>query len=88
MTFASTWNNLLSECEALEDDATLITLLSEQRFRITDVQEHRIIVEFVGSEESRPLQREQFERSSTGFGAVELPSNSIAFLQKLIRIQR
>ncbi|WP_254528468.1 hypothetical protein [Natrinema gelatinilyticum] len=61
MTFASTWSNLLSECEALKDDATLITPLSEQRFRITDVQEHRIIVEFVDSEESRPLQREQFE---------------------------
>ncbi|MHC3439374.1 hypothetical protein ACYJ1Y_15115 [Natrialbaceae archaeon A-gly3] len=61
MTFASTWSDLLAECEALEDDATLITPLSEQRFRITDVQEHRVIVEFVDSEESRPLQREQFE---------------------------
>jgi len=61
MAFASTWSNLLAECEALEDDATLITPLSEQRFRITDVQEHRVIVEFVDSEESRPLQREQFE---------------------------
>ena len=61
MTFASTWSNLLAECEALEDDATLITPLSEQQFRIRDVQEHRVIVEFVDSEESRPLQREQFE---------------------------
>ncbi|RQG92475.1 DUF2800 domain-containing protein [Natrarchaeobius chitinivorans] len=61
MTFASTWSDLLAECEALEDDATLITPLSEQRFRITDVQEHRVIVEFVDPEESRPLQREQFE---------------------------
>ena len=61
MTFASTWSNLLDECEALEHDATLITPLSEQRFRITDVQDHRIIAEFVDSEESRPLQREQFE---------------------------
>ena len=61
MAFASTWSNLLAECEALEDDATLITPLSAQRFRITDVQEHRIIVEFIDSEESRPLQREQFE---------------------------
>ena len=61
MAFASTWSDLLAECEALEDDATLITPLSAQRFRITDVQEHRIIVEFIDSEESRPLQREQFE---------------------------
>jgi hypothetical protein len=76
MTFASTWSNLLSECEALEDDATLITSLSEQRVRITDVQEHRIIIEFVDSEESRPLQREQFEtlvdRVRDGIAAFEL----------------
>ncbi len=76
MTFASTWSNLLAECEALEDDATLITPLSEQRFRITDVQEHRVIVEFVDSEESRPLQREQFEtlvgRVQDGIAEFEL----------------
>ena len=61
MTFASTWGNVLDECEALEDDAMLITPLSDQRFRITDVQEHRVVVEFTDSGESRPLQREQFE---------------------------
>ncbi len=76
MTFASTWSNLLAECEALEDDATLITPLSEQRFRITDVQEHRVIVEFVDSEESHPLQREQFEtlvgRVQDGIAEFEL----------------
>ncbi len=37
MTFASTWGNVLDECEALEDNAILITPLSGQRFRITDV---------------------------------------------------
>ncbi len=61
MTFRSTWGNLLAECEALEDEATLITPLSEQQFQITDVQDHRVIVEFPDSEESRPLQRDQFE---------------------------
>ncbi|MFP9193947.1 hypothetical protein ACLI4Q_20295 [Natrialbaceae archaeon A-CW1-1] len=61
MTFASTWANLLEDCETLEDDATLITPVSDQSFRITDVQEHRVIVEFADSGESRPLQREQFE---------------------------
>ncbi|GAB3039995.1 DUF2800 domain-containing protein [Natronobiforma cellulositropha] len=61
MTFASTWGNVLDECEALEDDAMLITPLSDQRFRITDVQEHRVVVEFTDSGESRPLQRDQFE---------------------------
>ncbi|WP_255193213.1 hypothetical protein [Natronobeatus ordinarius] len=61
MTFASTWGNLLAEGDALEDDATLLTPLSEKRFRITDVQEHRFVVEFVDSGDARPLQREQFE---------------------------
>ncbi len=61
MTFASTWGNILDECEALEDDAMLITPLSDQRFRITDIQEHRVVVEFTDSGESRPLQRDQFE---------------------------
>ena len=61
MTFASTWGNVLEECEALEDDAMLITPMSDQRFRITDVQEHRVVVEFTDTGESRPLQRDQFE---------------------------
>lgn len=61
MAFASTWDNLLSECDALEDDATLITPLSEKQFQITDVQEYRVIVEFVDSGKSHPLQRDQFE---------------------------
>lgn len=61
MTFASTWSNLLDECGVLEDDATLITPLSDRQFRITDVQEYRVVVEFADSGESRPLQRDQFE---------------------------
>jgi hypothetical protein len=35
--------------------------LSETRFRITDIQEHRINIGFVNSGDSQPLQREQFE---------------------------
>lgn len=61
MTFTATWNTLLSACDALEADTTLRTPLSETRFRITDVQDHRIVVEFLESAESRPLQREHFE---------------------------
>ena len=76
MTFASTWGNVLDECEALDDDAILITPLSDQRFRITDVQEHRVIVEFTDSGESRPLQRDQFEtlvgRVRSNVGGFEL----------------
>ncbi|MHC3438732.1 hypothetical protein ACYJ1Y_11700 [Natrialbaceae archaeon A-gly3] len=60
MTFQATWTNLLEECDALEADTTLVTPLSGKRFRITDVQEPRVVID-LESGESRPLQREQFE---------------------------
>ena len=58
MPFDGSWHALLEE---LPDGATLITPLSHRRFRITDVQEHRVIVAFEDGEERRPLQRDQFE---------------------------
>jgi acetolactate synthase small subunit len=61
MPFSARWHTLLEECEALPKGATLRTPLSNTRFRITDVQEHRIIIELTESGESRPLQRDQFE---------------------------
>jgi len=61
MPFTASWRTLLDECDELAADATLITPLSETRFRITDIQEHRIVIEFVESGDSQPLQREQFE---------------------------
>ncbi|SFT09929.1 hypothetical protein [Halostagnicola kamekurae] len=61
MPFTASWRTLLEECDALAADATLITPLTETRFRITDVQEHRIVIEFGDSGDSQPLQREQFE---------------------------
>jgi hypothetical protein len=61
MSFSARWHTLLEECEALPEEATLVTPLSEYRFHITDVQEHRIVIEGVDADESRPLQRDQFE---------------------------
>ncbi|MDL0125843.1 hypothetical protein PNQ92_10525, partial [Halobacterium salinarum] len=61
MHFTAKWRTLLEECDALAADTTLITPLADKRFRITDVQEHRINVEFVDAGDSHPLQREQFE---------------------------
>ncbi|WP_152043504.1 hypothetical protein [Salinigranum salinum] len=61
MSFSARWHTLLEECEALPEGATLRTPLSDIRFCITDVQEHRIIIELAESGESRPLHREQFE---------------------------
>jgi hypothetical protein len=59
--FAATWGTLIERCEVLPDEATLITPLASKRFRITDVQDQRIIIEDVDSGDSQPLQREQFE---------------------------
>jgi len=61
MPFDVSWHTLLDEAEDLPSDARLVTPLSNDRLRITDVQEHRIIVEYAESGESQPLQREQFE---------------------------
>jgi len=63
MPFSVTWHTLLDELDALPAGATLITPLSHDRFRITDVQEQRVVIEFLGRDidETRPLQREQFE---------------------------
>jgi len=63
MPFSVSWNTLLEELDDFPDGATLITPLSHDRFRISDVQEHRIIVEFLDRDvdERRPLQRDQFE---------------------------
>lgn len=76
MPFTASWRTVLDECEELAADATLITPLSETRFRITDVQEHRIVIEFVDSGDSQPLQREQFEtlaeRITDASGAFDL----------------
>ena len=61
--FSVSWHTLLENLEDLPDGATLLTPLSHNRFRVTDVQEQRVIVEFPDRDidETRPLQREQFE---------------------------
>jgi hypothetical protein len=59
--FAATWGTLIERCEELPGEATLITPLASKRFRITDIQDQRIIIEDVDSGDSQPLQREQFE---------------------------
>lgn len=61
MAFSVNWHTLLDEIDNLAEGATLLTPLSHNRFRITDTQEHRIIIEFEDKDETRPLQREQFE---------------------------
>jgi hypothetical protein len=61
MTFTEVWHMLVEECEQLSAEATFVAPLSERRFRITDVQDDRLIIEFIDSESSRPLPRDQVE---------------------------
>ena len=61
MTFSATWHNLLENLQELPQDATLVTPLSRKVFRITDVQEHRVLIEYHDADETIPLQRDQFE---------------------------
>ncbi|MDB2261933.1 hypothetical protein PM035_14075 [Halorubrum ezzemoulense] len=63
MPFGVSWHTLLDELDDLPEESTLITPLSNDRFRITDVQEQRAIIEFLDRDidETRPLQRDQFE---------------------------
>jgi len=72
--FGATWGTLIERCEDLPEDATLITPLSTRRFRVTDVQQQRIIIEDTDTGDPQPLQRDQFEalvehtRDSAGEG--------------------
>ncbi|SEH52611.1 hypothetical protein SAMN05192561_104159 [Halopenitus malekzadehii] len=61
MAFSVNWHTLLDALDNLPEDATLITPLSHDRFRIDDVQEQRVIIIFEDTAEKRPLQRDQFE---------------------------
>jgi hypothetical protein len=72
--FGATWGTLIERCEDLPEDATLIMPLSTKRFRVTDVQQQRIIIEDTDTRDAQPLQRAQFEalvehtRESAGVG--------------------
>ena len=63
MPFSVSWHTLLDELEELPEGSTLITPLSHDRFRVTDVQEQRVVIELLDKDidETRPLQRNQFE---------------------------
>src|SRR6056297_3737933 len=63
MPFSASWHTLLDELDELPDGATLVTPLSHDRFHVSDVQKQRVIIEFLDrdTDETRPLQRDQFE---------------------------
>jgi len=61
MSFSASWHTLLDEAEAVSDEATIVTPITHTPFRLSDVQEHRIIIDYIEKDETRPLQFEQFE---------------------------
>lgn len=63
MTFSVSWQSLLDELNDLPEDATLISPLSDERFHVTAVEDHRIEIEFLNgdSDDTRELHREMFE---------------------------
>ncbi|RZV05084.1 hypothetical protein BDK88_4323 [Natrinema hispanicum] len=86
MPFSVSWHTLLEHLDELPADATLITPLSHSHIHITDIQEHRIIVQFDESSEKRPLQRDQFETlyhqiqtAHDGFDLDRLPPDADPF---------
>jgi hypothetical protein len=87
MSFSVSWHTLLNEAEDLAADAVLVTPLSHIPFRITETQEHRIIIDYVEKDETRPLQREQFETlfrrvgdgSTSDFDLDRLPPDAEPF---------
>ncbi len=78
MSFGVSWHTLLDHLAELPDDATLLSPLSNDRIQIEDIQEQRVIVEFLDRDIDpvRPLQREQFEtlhrRITDSAGAFDL----------------
>lgn len=61
MPSSVTWHNLLDNVEELPSDATLVTPLSRNPFRVKNVQEFRILITFRDDDGTTPLQRDQFE---------------------------
>lgn len=83
MSFRVSWHNLIERLDELPEGATLRTPLSHDRFRITDVQEHRVVIQFIHSGDSQPLQQDQFETlyrritdSEARFELDRLPPNA------------
>lgn len=66
--FGATWGTLIERCEDLPEDATLITPLSTRRFRVTEVQQQRVIVEDTATGDSQPSSARSSKLSSSILG--------------------
>ncbi len=83
MPFSVTWHTILEEVDEVPPDATFRTPLSEEPFRLEDVQEHRLLISYRDQNTTIPLKREQFETlyqrisdTSQAFDLDRLPADA------------
>jgi len=72
--FGATWGTLIERCEELFEDATLITPLSNKQFRVTDVQQQRVVIEDTDTDDSPRLQHDSSKRrrAHSGFHLLRI----------------
>jgi hypothetical protein len=82
MSFTN-WGDLLDNVEAVPDDVTLRTPLSEMPFRVRDVHDDGVSIGFEGRDETQSLQRDRFETlyrnvttATDGFELDRLPPSA------------
>jgi len=83
MPFSVTWHTILEQLEEIPSDATFVTPLSERSFRVSDVQEHRLLMSYRDQSGTIPIKREQFETlydrvtdAPRGFDLDRLPADA------------
>ncbi|MFB6297600.1 MAG: hypothetical protein ABEH56_03680 [Salinirussus sp.] len=83
MPFSGSWHALLEELDGPSGGAELVTPLSHDRVRVTEVQKHRVVVTSTETGDRTPLQRDQFETLSRrireadgGFDLDRLPPDA------------
>jgi len=83
MPFSVTWHLIIEQLDEIPDDATFVTPLSERSFRLSDIQEHRLLMSYRDQSGTIPLKREQFETlyervtdSSGEFDLDRLPADA------------
>ena len=83
MPFSVTWHTILEQLEEIPSDATFVTPLSERSFRLSDVQEHRLLMSYRDQSGTIPIKREQFETlydrvidAPQGFDLDRLPADA------------
>jgi len=83
MSFSVSWQTLRETLEELPSDTALVTPRSRKPFRVTDIQEPRVLISYREGDETIPLDRNQFEtlaqrikEAHDGFDLNQLPSGA------------